>query len=200
MGIESQAEARAWRYVPVAIVVVALAMMLAAILVTGRRAPVISRSSDTSSVPERSTSTTLRERIAALPVAPGAPLYSLDIVDTEPGKTTVVVSQAKPIVNVTPDQSIALGGWAVDGAVMKPDSAMYLEVDGRTIIPVAYGLSRPDVGTHFANDALAASGFHVTIPPDRFGPGVHRIDLIMIDSAGTAYRRASDRLEIHETR
>ena len=199
MGIESgseNAEAFAWRYVPLAIVVIAVLMMLIAIFVTGPR---VSPGGSVASAVSPDSGPSLLERITAMPVAPGPPIFSLDVVDTAPGSRMVAAAQARTIVSVTPVQAITLLGWSIDGPAMKPNSSMYLEVDGKEIMPVLYGLKRPDVGVHFGSGALAASGFQVVIPPDRFGPGVHRVDLILVDAAGTAYRRASDRVEIHES-
>jgi hypothetical protein len=185
------------RNVPIAICIVALAMMVGSVALTGRET-VPRRLAALMSLPPLPNS--LAE-LASLRTISDAPPYSIDVISASPGGANVVRFHARPVdaITIRGNQSLTLNGWAYDGRSSEPARAMMLEIDRHDLIAITYGDARPDVGTFFRAATLTNVGFHASIPADRFGRGRHSIDLIVISADGSSYYRVVDRIMCYRT-
>lgn len=79
-----------------------------------------------------------------------------------------------------------LTGWAADVPGKVPARAVCLVVDGRLDQRAAagYGAGRVDVATAYHVDALAATGFMVSIPVSDLSSGAHRVTVAAVLASG----------------
>jgi hypothetical protein len=107
----------------------------------------------------------------SLSLAQGDTDYSVD--------TVANVSQPKePVVidsTTTPD--VTLAGWAVDSGAKTEAGGVFINVDGKTDIPMTYGTERPDVAAVNNNPRYKQSGFAGSVPVSVMGKGRHTLSL-----------------------
>lgn len=184
------------RYLPLGIVGVAAIIMIAAVALTGRVtvprsvAPLMAQPPLPASV----------SQLAALEPLRGVPAYSLDGIVSSPSRVVVkTAGQAHSTVSAPRGQTLLFGGWAYDPVVLEPARAVFLEVDGKTLIPALYGNQRPDVASYFGDQSMAATGFIAPVRAGSLAAGPHRIDVIILSADGSGYYRAIDRVVLTET-
>lgn len=187
---ERKSERDSERTVGLAIVTVAFFMMISAVALTGPLSALR---------PASKTPITLkRSELERLQLLEGTTPLSLDVVITAPGRQRTVATQIHVTENVRADQDLIIVGWAVDASSNKPAQSMLLSIEGAPLLPVVYGSNRPDVATALHNDAFENSGFRAEIAPGILKIGKHKVDLIILNAAGTAYYRIRNRVTINE--
>lgn len=131
---------------------------------------------ETSTVVEASKVVPVPARELAAAAASTAPC-SFDSVGDTFFKDRLAVDRSAPVV---------LRGWLSTEAA-KPAGAFRLVLKGADrafSIPAAAGVARPDVASHFKNDALATAGFNLTTSLNRLPAGTYAIWLVY-DAGGT---------------
>jgi hypothetical protein len=103
------------------------------------------------------------------------------------GKTVIAVHDTPVEPTISAGTPLVMIGWAVDQRTRRLGSAVYAQVDGGGRLPAQYGISRPDVARYFHEPAYRDAGFRCTIPTGNLRPGVHSVDLIVINSQNTDY-------------
>ena len=185
------------RYLSLAIVAVAIAMMVTAILVSPR--PSLAPAQATIFV-RRSLPASMKE-LAKLNPSSNAPDYALDTVSVAPDDRNVAPpgSVSPIVVRVRAGQRVSVAGWAFDPISRRPSEGVLLEVDGTSLVAADYGIRRADVAAAFGNPALEATGFAATIPPNVLRAGRNQIDLVVLSFDGVAYFKPVDRITVNET-
>jgi len=92
----------------------------------------------------------------------------------------------KAIPTIPAGALLMVDGWAVDLRAKKLASAVYVQVDGGTPLSAQYGIPRPDVARYFHQTSYENAGFHCNIPTATLSPGVHSLNLILVNSQKTA--------------
>jgi hypothetical protein len=140
---------------------------------------------------------------SAPPATAASPLGALDglgrySIDTATiGRRTIVLHwHPQPKLAPARGESIAFSGWAVDPVTRAPASAVVAVVDGGPSYTAVTGIRRSDVAAALGASAYAPSGFAVTIPGCRLGPGRHTIAFRFVASDGRGYYRSGDFVDL----
>lgn len=100
-------------------------------------------------------------------------------------------------VDMETDPNIRITGWAVDGDAGRAASQVWIDIDGRTELPAAYGASRPDVAAHFHNQLFGPSGFSAAFGTWILGRrGLHVLSLRVVTADGRSYYDPGYRLYV----
>jgi len=94
--------------------------------------------------------------------------------------------QTQPI-HIPPKSPVLISGWAIDEHAVRPASGVVFTVDGTTDFPADYGDDRPDVAQFWKNPAYRYSGYVISLPADRLGPGTHTLTMKVILNGAQAY-------------
>lgn len=103
------------------------------------------------------------------------------------GKKTLVVGGSKAVPTISSGQTLTMYGWAVDKRAKELASAVYVQVDGNSPLSATYRLPRADVARFFREPSYADAGFRCNIRTENLSPGIHSLNLIVINSRKTAY-------------
>jgi len=116
---------------------------------------------------------------AGLPARPEFPGFYLDRINTakDPLNSPAVVSGAAPI---------EMTGFGFDVVAKAPAKGVDLVIDGKPYGAV-YGTPRPDVAADKKVPALAATGYHMTLPGGTLAKGPHKVVVRVLTADGSAY-------------
>jgi len=82
-------------------------------------------------------------------------------------------------------RELTVVGWAVDSAVKRPASKVFIDIDGK-LYPAKYGLARPDVVGALKIPELEKTGFTAAIPSPP-GDMEHRLTVKIVSADGASY-------------
>lgn len=113
------------------------------------------------------------------------PLYNLERIGS------VVNPFDKQPVAVPAASTLAVEGWAVDGASKSAAGGVDVLIDGQPYKAVA-GRDRADVADFFKVPAYGKAGFAYSAPASAFGRGKHSIAVRVISNDGKTYSEGLD--------
>lgn len=90
-------------------------------------------------------------------------------------------------INLSQQETVTILGWAVDKQANDVASGAFIIIDDKNIVPVFYGLDRPDVADRFSNTNFRLSGYVATFSSSILGKGVHSISLKIVSKDGHHY-------------
>jgi hypothetical protein len=110
--------------------------------------------------------------------------YALGSINEHPltGNTTVVIDSAK-------EASFKFEGWVVRAKTKLPEGGVFVIVDGKCVIPAAYGLSRADVAQYLNLPGSDCCGYWGVCRSDLFRKGKHSLSLAVVDHDKKHYYR-----------
>ncbi len=162
------------------------AIMLVFVATVAIGAVVRAKQPPISSPPPAHTAAALRVRsLEGLPLLPGEPLFSLDVVILNGKPLSPSAPQLKHSVKTT--DSVVITGWAADRAAGAPADGVFLAVGAARPVALDYGSSRPDVAAALGNPTLERTGFSGRIPLKLLHSGIAPLRFLVVDSAGTGY-------------
>lgn len=84
--------------------------------------------------------------------------------------------------------SLGVTGWVADAPTKTPATAACLIIDGvvRPDAIAVYGNLRPDVATAYNTQAMAATGYLLTLPARVLKSGVHTVSVASVTASGAA--------------
>lgn len=87
---------------------------------------------------------------------------------------------------VTSGDSVGVEGWAFDQQTWRPFACGYVRIDPSGVrIPLAYGLDRPGVRTHYKLPRGSATGYTVIFSAAQLTPGENVLSLELVARGGT---------------
>ena len=92
---------------------------------------------------------------------------------------------AVQVVNSTTEETITITGWAIDEQANSVASAVFIVIDGQTVIPTLYGLTRSDVAESLKNTNFENSGFIALFSSSLLRPGQHTVALEIVSKNST---------------
>ncbi|MDH5780084.1 MAG: hypothetical protein OEZ29_05770 [Candidatus Bathyarchaeota archaeon] len=84
------------------------------------------------------------------------------------------------VIHLGQIETVTITGWAVDKQANDVASTVFIIIDDKNIVPVFYGIDRPDVANNFGNTNFRASGYIATFSFSVLGKGVHSISLKIV--------------------
>lgn len=111
-------------------------------------------------------------------------LYWVDALTV--GKTVLSLG-GKPVPSIPRGVTFTIVGWTVDLRARRLAGAVYAQVDDNAPVRVTYRLPRPDVARFFHEAAWKGAGFRGDISTAALNPGMHSLNLIVINSRRAAY-------------
>lgn len=75
----------------------------------------------------------------------------------------------------------------MDSAAQRAAAGVFIDIDGHTDIPAAYGLARADVGEFFKNSEYNDSGFEAGFSARAFGKGRHAVSIKILSADQSSY-------------
>ena len=113
---------------------------------------------------------------AKLGATPGETDFAIDALDgyTDPRPEMEMAISARR------ERRLVMTGWAVDRQAAEAAGDIFINVDGERDIPIAYGIDRQDVASHFGRPGYRRSGFRASIPLVHLGPGRHTLRLKIV--------------------
>jgi len=128
---------------------------------------------------------------ASLQKVEGAPVYSIDAINSQP------VPKAGPIViNAATTPAIVIGGWAVDAPAKNAAGGVFLNVDGKSDLTATYGADRQDVASVLKEPNYKMSGFGISIPTASLDKGRHTLGLKVLTADKKGYYEPSQKIAI----
>jgi hypothetical protein len=120
------------------------------------------------------------------------PFGALYAVDGLPGPLSIADGVPPTLLRVVGTQPMQFTGWAIDVASVPPRPALgvFLSVDGGPPVWVPIREPHATPAVRFS-PALAASGFHLTLPAGSLPAGQHTLRLTVVTADGEAAYEAS---------
>jgi hypothetical protein len=138
--------------------------------------PVPSAVRERAAVLEQHRLSVFAHRSPSLVQLPGAPPFSVDLVNSAPSGSIPTILAGTPL---------RVSGWAVDDQARAAAEGVIIFVDDGPGTTARYGLDRPDVAKALGNDAYRYSGFAAEASTSSLRAGRHSLGLRIFNAEGT---------------